>query len=39
MNLSTEKATHGLGEKTCGCQEAGGGEGRGRDWEGLGIWG
>ena len=32
MNLSTEKKqTHGLREKTCGCQEGGGGSGM--DWE------
>ena len=35
MNPSTEKKqTHGLGEKTCGCQ--GGGGGSGREWDGLG---
>ena len=32
MNLSAEKKqTHGLREKTCGCQEGGGGSGM--DWE------
>ena len=25
--------THGLGEQTCGCL------GRGREWDGLGVWG
>ena len=35
MNLSTEKKqTHGLGEQTCGCRGN-----RGREWDGLGIWG
>ena len=34
MNISTGKKTHGLGEKTCGCQ--GGGGGSGMDWE-LGV--
>ena len=35
INLSTEqKQTHGLGEQACGCQ----GE-RGRELDGLGVWG
>ena len=28
------KENHGLGEQTYGCQG-----GKGRDWEGLGVWG
>ena len=33
MNISTEKRqTHGHGEKTCGCQEGGGGSGRDREF-------
>ena len=32
MNLPTEKKqTHGHGEQTCGCQEAG--DGSGRNWD------
>ena len=35
MSLSTEKEqTHGLGEQTCGAKG-----GRGREWEGRGVWG
>ena len=35
MNISIdEKQTHGLGEQTCGCQG-----GRGRGWDGQGVWG
>ena len=34
MNLSTQqKQTHRHGEQTCGCQG-----GRGREWDGWGVW-
>ena len=32
--LFHRKETHELGGQTCGCQG-----GRGREWDGLGVWG